>query len=150
MKLENKFIKAIHDKLDPKVYHEKMTPVFSSGTPDCFYEGDKADLWVEYKALKELPKRDSTIIDVSGMLSPLQVEWLNRRCRSMVHDCRTKDQRNVSLIIVGLKVGSRWGGNIYYYNKEDIEIKVSAKEFSNFLCTADDITKVIKSWTCHV
>jgi hypothetical protein len=40
------------------------------------YVGPKALLFVEYKYIKTLPKRDSTLIKHS--LSELQLQWLNR------------------------------------------------------------------------
>jgi hypothetical protein len=44
--------------------------------PDVYYEGTKGILWIEYKYLKTLPKKDTTSIK-SG-LSELQTQWLNR------------------------------------------------------------------------
>lgn len=44
------------------------------------YAGPNGVLFVEYKYVKQLPKRDSTVIRHS--LSKLQIEWLNRMKQS--------------------------------------------------------------------
>ena len=63
-KPETTFITSIHKKLpEPPPYHEKNNNPFNSGTPDVFYSGNEGDLWVEYKFMKELPKRPTTLVD---------------------------------------------------------------------------------------
>jgi hypothetical protein len=70
-KPENTFISGVHSHLKD-VYHEKMNNPFSSGTADVWYSGSKADLWVEYKYLPQIPK--STAIRPN--LSERQRIWL--------------------------------------------------------------------------
>jgi len=50
-----------------------MHNIYRGGTPDYWYSGHKADLWVEYKWEKYLPVR----ADVNPGLSELQKLWLN-------------------------------------------------------------------------
>tara|TARA_E500000081_G_scaffold63241_1_gene65570 strand:+ start:2863 stop:3225 length:363 start_codon:yes stop_codon:yes gene_type:complete len=44
--------------------------------PDAMYAGPSGMLFVEYKYLKNLPKKDTTVITTG--LSPLQLNWLNQ------------------------------------------------------------------------
>ena len=89
-KPENQYISAVHKGLPSKevLYREKMHNPFSSGTADWWYSGDLADLWVEYKFLAALPKRDNT--SILAELSPLQKDWLEGRHR---------EGRNVAVVI---------------------------------------------------
>jgi hypothetical protein len=57
-----------------------MANPYSSGTPDVWYSGTKADLWVEYKFLPRVPQ--TAIVkpsDPKTMLSVLQRNWINLR-----------------------------------------------------------------------
>lgn len=51
----------------------KIKADMQGGVEDCYYLGER-DLWVEYKLIKTLPKRDST--RVVPELSELQKGWL--------------------------------------------------------------------------
>lgn len=60
----------------------KINDSYAGGVTDFFLEGDQADAWVEVKYIKQLPKRDTTIIDLMNprtYLSILQQAWLRRR-----------------------------------------------------------------------
>ncbi len=59
------------------VYALKIQTMMTNGVPDCWYSGNKDDLWVEMKYISKLPKRDMTAIQ--PMLSDLQRNWLNSR-----------------------------------------------------------------------
>lgn len=61
------------------VYALKIQTMMNNGVPDCWYSGNKDDLWVEMKYIsdKKLPKRDITVIQ--PMLSDLQRAWLDAR-----------------------------------------------------------------------
>ena len=65
-KPETLLIHRIHSRITPKLHRQKQNNAFTSGIPDVWYSGTKADLWVEYKY------GDNT-------LSPLQKLWLQRR-----------------------------------------------------------------------
>ena len=73
---EHSFVKSIHRYLHPDVYKWKIHDTFTGGVPDAMYCGPKSLLFVEYKYVKELPKRDTTSLPHS--LSPLQLQWLER------------------------------------------------------------------------
>lgn len=73
---EHSFVKAIHRKLSPDVYKWKIHDTYTGGVPDAMYAGPAGVLFVEYKYVKQLPKRNDTIIRHS--LSKLQADWLNR------------------------------------------------------------------------
>ena len=47
---EANFYTGVHSKLPKSVYRMKNNNAFVSGVFDVWYSGDKADLWVEYKA----------------------------------------------------------------------------------------------------
>ena len=72
---EHAFIRSIHKKIPKKVTIWKINDVYQGGVPDAMYLGKQA-LWVEYKYIKALPKRESTIIRHS--LTEQQTLWLNK------------------------------------------------------------------------
>ena len=78
-KPENQFVSGVHKYLPPinELYRAKMNNPYTAGLPDWWYSGKRGDLWVEYKYIKELPKRDNTLIIPD--LSDLQRDWLNKR-----------------------------------------------------------------------
>lgn len=73
---EHSFIRSIHNYLDPKVYKWKIHDTFTGGVPDAMYCGPAGLLFVEYKYIKQLPKRNTTAIRTS--LSAQQLAWLDR------------------------------------------------------------------------
>ena len=70
---------------------------FNNCVPDVWVSGIKTDLWIEFKYLKKVPKRNTTIIQHD--LSELQARWLLNRHH---------EGRNVCVII-----GSSSGAYIY-------------------------------------
>jgi hypothetical protein len=52
----------------------KVHDNFAGGVPDCWYVGPEGNIWVEYKWIKALPKRDTTRIKPN--LSAQQLAWL--------------------------------------------------------------------------
>lgn len=73
---EHGFIKAIHNKVHPDVHKWKIHDTFTGGVPDVMYSGPAGVLFVEYKYIKQLPVKDTTLIRHS--LSPQQNQWLER------------------------------------------------------------------------
>lgn len=56
-----------------------MANPYRGGTPDRYYEGPGAELWVEYKYYPKLPPRiDLTDLSARTNLSRLQMTWLKR------------------------------------------------------------------------
>jgi hypothetical protein len=76
------FIKKVHRKLPKEIYRCKFADRFTSGLPDCWYSGPRADLWVEYK-YSEHPHRKPG-------LTEHQKRWLTDRA---------KEGRNVAVIV---------------------------------------------------
>lgn len=89
-KPETTFTSSVNKYLKGLVHFEKMNNVFRGGTPDFWYSGDKADLWIEYKFIEIIPKSQ-----VVPNLSALQRDWLKRRY---------EEGRNVG-VILGMKAG---------------------------------------------
>ena len=73
---EHSFVKSIHNYLDPRVYKWKIHDTYTGGVPDAFYSGPVGSLFVEYKYIKQLPKKNTTLLRHS--LSKLQDAWLER------------------------------------------------------------------------
>lgn len=74
---EHGFVRKIHKKLRETGQLKKIWKIndnFQGGVPDAFYLAERGSLWVEYKYLPVLPKRDSTIVVPD--LSELQFGWL--------------------------------------------------------------------------
>ena len=72
MKPERRCEKRVNDSLLPSVYSQSMAGTATSGTPDMYYEGSCASLWVEYKWTRS--KTPRVIPDPE----PLQKFWLHR------------------------------------------------------------------------
>ena len=84
---EHSFVRSIHNALSPDVYKWKIHDTYTGGVPDAMYAGPAGVLFVEYKYVKSLPKKDTTVIRHS--LSALQCAWLDRM----------KGSTNVALIL---------------------------------------------------
>ena len=79
---ERQFITKVHKNLSSNIYKWKINDSYSGGVPDCFYTGPAGHCFVEYKYKKELPKRDTTLINFN--LSALQAIWLTERSKQGV------------------------------------------------------------------
>lgn len=64
-------------RIDPTIYHLKIATAFNNGVPDSWWSGNTGDLWSEQKYLKQLPKRETTIVQID--LSKLQADWITKR-----------------------------------------------------------------------
>lgn len=79
---ERDFINKTHKKLPISIYKWKINDSYHGGVPDCFYAGLAGHCFVEYKFKKELPKRDTTLINFK--LSTQQEIWLTERSKQGV------------------------------------------------------------------
>lgn len=79
---ERQFITKIHKRLPISIYKWKINDSYHGGVPDCFYSGPAGHCFVEYKFKKELPKRDTTLINFN--LSAQQAIWLIERNKQSV------------------------------------------------------------------
>lgn len=123
---ENTFIASIHRHLPAGLYRMKNHNQFNSGIADCWYSGNAADLWIEYKYVA-IPKRPDTLITIN--LSELQKNWLR---------CRHAEGREVGVI-----VGCREGGVYFYGVSWDQPIK--AGDFRKHLKTRAELVAAIVS-----
>jgi hypothetical protein len=73
---EHGFVKAVHRHLPSDLYRWKIHDTFTGGVPDAMYAGPAGTLFVEYKYVTKLPKKDTTAIKIG--LSALQLQWLRR------------------------------------------------------------------------
>lgn len=87
---EHGFVRAIHRRLPPEIYRWKIADRYTGGVPDAWYSGPRGDLWVEYKYLPHVPKRQWTV-----PLTPLQLRWLAAR----------HDEGRAVAVIVGSPAG---------------------------------------------
>lgn len=127
---ENTFIGAVHKHVPSEVYRMKNHNQYNGGIPDVWYSGRQADLWIEYKFLI-LPKRETTVVDVPGMLSALQREWL---------EDRHAEGRHVG-VIVGSKDGGVWFPGISWRRTP------TTAEFKKALQTRQQLAKLIYTLT---
>ncbi len=71
---EHSFIAKVHKRLPPDVFRWKINDTNHAGVPDAMYRGPAGILFVEYKWLKELPKRSTTSVKID--VSPIQANWI--------------------------------------------------------------------------
>ena len=71
---EGKYIAKVHRALNGSVYHMSNTNPYIGGIPDIYYEGTGGCLWVEYKCIKNWPKK----LDCTKLLTANQISWLRR------------------------------------------------------------------------
>jgi hypothetical protein len=125
---EHSFVKSVHRKLPLDIFKWKIHDTFTGGVPDALYAGSKSILFVEYKYIKKLPAKDTTLIKTS--LSPLQIIWLERM-----------NQSASSALIIGSP------DNIYIATN-DFANPICKSEFMKHKTSIDDvITFISKSVT---
>lgn len=126
---ETNFRLGVEKHLPPKeeLHREKMSNPFSGGTADSWYSGKRADLWIEWKFIA-LPKRDTTLIQVGNLLSPLQLYWLAGRMN---------EGRNVRVVI-----GCKEGGVIL--SDRQWEYAWRTDDFRALLRSRQDIARFIR------
>ena len=95
---EHSYIQSVHRRLPRSLYRWKINDSYQGGVADAYYSGPAGDLWVEYKYIKSLPKRPTSVVDLTNtrLLSTLQQHWLADR---------HKEGRNVA-VVVGSDRGS--------------------------------------------
>lgn len=99
---EHHYIRSIHDRIKrtaPAIYIWKINDPYQGGVADAYYSWD-SDMWIEYKFLKSLPKRESTVINLG--LSQLQQTWLRNRHGEGRKVCVIVGTPAGSLILPGL------------------------------------------------
>jgi len=76
---EGRYIDKIHRQLDPRIYKMKMNMGMGApiGIPDYYYEGDKTNLWIEYKVL-QTPSWNTTRKIPYRQITASQKLWIKR------------------------------------------------------------------------
>lgn len=88
VKPEATFINSIHRHFPPKppdgiVDYFSLAGTYTSGLIDVYYDGPKTHIWVEYKFIKQMPKRlDLMRLTTKPVLSGLQDLFLTNRHRN--------------------------------------------------------------------
>lgn len=100
VKPETGFSNALRKALPESIYSMKNHNDYTSGVPDIWFSGPKADLWVEMKFVQKLPK--TVPLRPYALLSKLQEQWLRKRY---------EEGRNVA-VIIGCKRGTKLEGFI--------------------------------------
>ena len=126
---ETTFIASVHKHLPESLYRIKNNNRYNGGQADCWYSGNKADLWVEYKFIV-VPKRPETTVDIDP--SALQQKWLKDR-----HD----EGRNIG-VIVGCKEGGVWLGGVEW------DRPIVQKDFVERIKSRRELAEVIRDLTC--
>ncbi len=127
---EHSFIRALHKKLDKRVFTWKINDNFAGGVPDAFYrfkdpvEGQRP-LWIEYKYLKALPKRKTTIVKPD--FSALQRKWLT--------EAHVSGEQAFGVVGVGKQV--------YIVEVSELEIGLPCNEVEGRLISREDCAKWI-------
>jgi hypothetical protein len=136
--IESEFTAKVHSKIDPQcVKVWKIKDDFQGGVPDALYLPKTNPLglvippiFVEYKYLKTLPKREKTVIIPA--LSELQKEWLNTAliCKAKV------------FVIVGCPAGRASKGVVFHTEQEWLE-GITTAEFKSRLMSYDELANFI-------
>lgn len=75
---ESGYIQTVHKKLPESIDAWKIATPYHRGIADTHYDGPTGkSIWIEWKYLPKLPKRDDTLITPD--LSELQKRWLERK-----------------------------------------------------------------------
>ena len=114
---EHSFIKSVHRKLPPEMFKWKIHDTYTGGVPDVMYGGPSGILFVEYKYVKQLPVRNTTLIKTS--LAPLQIQWLQR-----MTDCGQRAAVVIGVEKHAIVLVKDWTANITreYYAKNKITL----------------------------
>lgn len=90
--IESQFTSNVGKRLQPTLFSSwKINDNFAGGVPDAFYRAKNGikPLWAEYKFIKQLPKRSTTIIKPN--LSAQQLLWLKE----------ARDANELAVVIIG-------------------------------------------------
>ena len=74
---EKEFINKVHKHLPTSIYRWKINDPYHGGVPDTYYSGVKGNCFIEYKYIKDLPKKDTSNIKIN--LSAQQRIWLKKQ-----------------------------------------------------------------------
>lgn len=110
---ESGYTAAVGRLLPPGVYPLKLSLPYTAGVADSWYDGNRGDLWVEWKHYNPLPRTIDLLAGKNPKLTRLQYDWLKRR---------HANGRNVAVI-----VASPQGGIVMRVT--EIEQPIAREEF---------------------
>jgi len=122
---EHGYIKSVHRQLPRSTYKWKINDPYAGGVADAFYSDDGGVLFVEYKYVPKIPKRESTVI--VPKLSPNQQLWLAER----------HNQQVPVAVVLGTPEGS------ICFTEQSWEQGISKKELITFALPTRDIATII-------
>lgn len=126
---ETSYIRKVHKKIPSNVYRWKIKDDYAGGVPDAWYCSDFGQLFVEYKYIPKLPKRDTTL--VRAALSELQFLWLTARSDESVS--------------VGVVVGTPEGG-VYFTDIREAYDGIALSDFRERMMDAVGIASEITTF----
>ena len=114
--LESQYLTALFKLIPPEVEKWKIHDSYTSGVPDAYFSGNKGDLWIEAKLVRDNPKKHTP------KLSALQKAWLRKQYER---------GREVAVI-----VGVKGGKGVYIEDLEwetqcDMTVTLTKKEIAN-------------------
>lgn len=124
----------MHRHLPDNLISWKIHDKFAGGVPDAMYIGPAGVLFVEYKYLKDFPKRPTTPLKIN--VSPLQIAWmekLNSLNRSNVTCSVVIGCANIALIV----------------SIEALSNTISSKEAREVCMSFADIARYIQETICY-
>lgn len=139
--IESQYTQAIHKKLPKTVKKWKINDQFEAGVPDAMYGNLNTKsakiLFIEYKLIKTLPKRETTPIKPN--LSEQQKIWL--------HNAR-KMGANVAVIIGCLEIRDNKGvKGVFTTSPDEWENGILPREFTARAESYQDLAEGITQFT---
>jgi hypothetical protein len=132
---EHAFVKSVHRKIDPRIKIWKIIDGFHGGVSDALYFGyEGRHLFVEYKYVKELPVRPTTIV-AKTKLPPLQQEWFQD----------LKDRGQSVSVVVGCGLPRHYKGVVLGEPEETLS-GITNADFVTRLLTKDEICHSINTF----
>ena len=136
--IESQYTKKVNSGIPKHIFCWKISDQFFGGVPDSYYN-DKTNyngcLWVEYKFIKELPKRPETVVVPD--LSKLQ-----DKCLDDLASCG--DQ---VIVIVGVErnIHQRFA-SVFVLTREEFNTGIPAKVAQERLLDYAGIRKIIMGY----
>lgn len=126
---EPDFTRAVHKRLPDTIWAWKICDPYMGGIPDAYYRHRKTGgaIWIEYKYIKSLPKRDNTMIVPN--LSELQLRLLTE----------TVDSGQKAIVIIG------FGSKGVILEKSQWTTGISKSGFERRLLSYKELAKEIET-----
>ena len=132
---EHGFIRAVHRHLPDNLFSWKIHDKFAGGVPDAMYVGPAGVLFIEYKYLKDFPKRPNTPVKIN--VSPLQIAWMEQIAKV--------NSENVTCVIC---IGC--ANTAFIVSIDALSSTISSEEAQNISVSFSEIALKIKEVTGYV